>query len=84
MDHPDNFLNIIFHKASSLGDDLGLCAGFEENGEMISFADHVMKWLPEFALNHSELNEIGHHNAMRMTKKSSANCLQYDEIWLTR
>ena len=36
---------------------------------MISFADHVMKWLPEFALNHSELNEKGHHNAMRMTKK---------------
>jgi len=37
MDHPDNFLNIIFHKASSLGDDLVLLLdSSEENGEMIS------------------------------------------------
>jgi len=72
MDHPDNFLNLIFHNVSSLGDDLALCAGFER-GEwrLDKFADHVMEWLPEFALNHSELNEIGHHNAMRMTKKAA-------------
>lgn len=72
MDHPDNFLTLIFHKVNSFGDDLALCAGFER-GEWRNdqFADHVMEWLPEFALNYSELNEIGHHNAIRMTKKAA-------------
>ncbi|MEK8015613.1 MAG: DUF1837 domain-containing protein [Candidatus Parabeggiatoa sp.] len=72
MNHPDYFLNLIFHKADSLGDNLALCAGFER-GEWRNeqLADHMMEWLPEFALNHSELNEIGHHNALRMTKKAA-------------
>ena len=72
MDHPDIFLNLIFHEIGTLGDDLVLCAGFER-GEWRNdqLADHVMEWLPEFALNYSELNEIGHHNALRMTKKAA-------------
>lgn len=72
MDHPDCFLNIIFHEACSLGDNLALCAGFERGKwRNDQLADHVMEWLPEFALNYSELNEIGHHNALRMTKKAA-------------
>lgn len=83
MDHPDDFLNIIFHEASSLGDDLALCAGFER-GEWRNdqFADHVMEWLPEFALNYSELNEIGHHNAIRMTKKAARIVYQTEKYGL--
>ena len=72
MDHPDYFLNIIFHEIGDPGDDLALCAGFERGewrGEQ--FADHVMEWLPEFALNHSELTEISHKNAVRMAKKAA-------------
>jgi hypothetical protein len=38
MDHPDDFLNIIFHDASSIGDDLALCAGFERG---------KLKWTPK-------------------------------------
>jgi len=72
MDHPDNFLNLLFHDCSSFGDNLVLCAGFER-GEWRNdqLADHVMEWLPEFALSHSELNEISHHNALKMTKKAA-------------
>lgn len=74
MNHPDDFLNLVFHETSSLGDgdDLALCAGFER-GEWRNdqLADHIIEWLPEFALNYSELNEIGHHNAVRMTKKAA-------------
>jgi hypothetical protein len=72
MDHPDHFLNIVLHETNAAGDDLALCAGFER-GEWRSeqLADHVMEWLPEFALNHSELNEIGHQNAVRITKKAA-------------
>jgi hypothetical protein len=72
MDHPDYFLNLVFHEVSSHGDNLALCAGFERGKwRNDQFADHVMEWLPEFALNHSELSEIGHHNAVRMTKKAA-------------
>lgn len=72
MDHPDNFLEVVFHETDKQGDDLALCAGFER-GEWRNdqLADHVMEWLPEFALNHSELIEIGHKNAVRMTKKAA-------------
>lgn len=72
MDHPDNFLNVIVHDTAELGDDLALCAGFERGQwRNDQFADHVMEWLPEFALDYSELNEIGHANALRMTKKAA-------------
>lgn len=72
MNHPDYFLNLVFHEVSSHGDNLALCAGFERGKwRNDQLADHVMEWLPEFALNHSELSEIGHHNAVRMTKKAA-------------
>lgn len=72
MKQPDHFLKMVFHETSLLGDDLALCAGFER-GEWRNeqLAEHVMEWLPEFALNHSELLEMGHHNAVRMTKKAA-------------
>lgn len=72
MEHPDSFLNVIIYEAGELGDDLALCAGFERGQwRNDQLADHVMEWLPEFALDYSELNEIGHANALRMTKKAA-------------
>jgi hypothetical protein len=72
MEHPDIFLNVIFHEIEEMGDNLALCAGFEcgswRNSQL---ADHIMEWLPEFALDYSELNEISHKNALRMTKKAA-------------
>lgn len=72
MEHPDAFLNVIFHQISDVGDDLALCAGFERGQwRNDQLADHVMEWLPEFALDYSELSEISHANALRMTKKAA-------------
>lgn len=72
MEHPDAFLNVIFHEISDVGDDLALCAGFERGQwRNDQLADHVMEWLPEFALDYSELSEISHANALRMTKKAA-------------
>jgi hypothetical protein len=83
MEQPDHFLNLVFHETSVLGDDLALCAGFER-GEWRNnqLADHVMEWLPEFALNHSELAEMGHHNAVRMTKKAARIVYQTEKYGL--
>jgi len=72
MEHPDNFLNVIIHQTDDLGDDLALCAGFERGQwRNDQLADHVMEWLPEFALDYTELSDIGHANALRMTKKAA-------------
>lgn len=72
MDHPNKFLELVFHENIGTGEDLALCAGFER-GEWRNdqLADHVMEWLPEFALNHSEINEIGSHNAVKLVKKAA-------------
>ncbi len=83
MDHPEPFLNLIFHEVNELGDNLALCAGFERgNWRNDQLADHVMEWLPEFALNHSELKEMGHHNAVRMIKKAAKIVYQTDKYGL--
>lgn len=72
MDHPVKFLNIVFHHESDSGDEVALCAGFERGvWRNDQLAAHVMEWLPEFALNHSELKEMGHHNAVSMMKKAA-------------
>lgn len=83
MDHPEHFLNLVFHEVSSLGDDVALCAGFERGKwRNDQLADHVMEWLPEFALNHSELTEMGHHNAVRLTKKAAKIVYQTEKYGL--
>lgn len=83
MEHPDIFLNVIFHKIGEMGDDLALCAGFErDNWRNEQLADHVMEWLPEFALDYSELNEISHANAIRMTKKAAKIVYQTEKYGL--
>lgn len=83
MEHPGLFLNLIFHDVSCSGDDLALCAGFERGQwRNDQLADHVMEWLPEFALNYSELNEISHANALRMTKKAAKIVYQTEKYGL--
>ena len=83
MDHPDIFLNVIFHEIGEMGDDLALCAGFERgNWRNEQLANHVMEWLPEFALDYSELNEISHANALRMTKKAAKIVYQTEKYGL--
>jgi hypothetical protein len=73
MNHPHALLDLVFHEINSFGDNLALCAGFErDKWRNDKLADHVIEWLPEFALNYSELMEMGHHNAVSMTKKAAS------------
>jgi len=83
MEHPDIFLNVIFHEVGDMGDDLALCAGFERGQwRNDQLADHVMEWLPEFALDYTELNEISHSNALKMTKKAARIVYQTEKYGL--
>lgn len=81
---PPDFLNIIFHEMYNEGDDVGICAGFER-GEWRENAlvEHVMEWLPEFALNYDELQSIGYHNAQRMVRRA-ANAIYKTEKYGNR
>lgn len=83
MDRPDTFLELVIHNTVNGGDDLTLCAGFER-GEWRrdQLANHVMEWLPEFALSHTELMELGHHNAIKLTKKAAQIVYQTEKYGL--
>jgi hypothetical protein len=71
---PSKFLEIRVHDLSILPGLTGLCAGYEK-GEWRSsqLSEHLMEWLPEFALNWSERKSINHANAVRLIKKSAQN-----------
>lgn len=80
MDSPKPFLTEIFHQVVDLGDDRALCAGFErQQWRSDQLADHVLEWLPEFALKHSELEELGHSNAMRLIRRAAKTVYQSEK-----
>jgi hypothetical protein len=72
MQQPQQFFNVIFHEKNNIGENVALCAGYERGTwRNDQLADHVMEWLPEFALSYNELSQISHHNAVRMAKKAA-------------
>ena len=69
---PKPFLDLLVHDIDAKGDNAGLCAGFER-GEWRckQFAEHVLEWLPEFALGSSEAASLSAHNALRMIRRAA-------------
>lgn len=66
---PDPFLTVRVHNVGSDPSLSGLCAGYER-GEWRDqqLANHVMDWLPEFALTASESATLGHQNATKLMR----------------
>lgn len=80
MDSPKPFLTEVYHQLTDLGDDRALCAGFErQEWRSDHLADHVLEWLPEFALTHSELEELGHSNAIRLIRRAAKTVYQSEK-----
>ncbi len=80
MESPDHFLSIVFHHENHAGDDLAQCAGFERGvWRSEQLANHIIEWLPEFALKHSELEEIGHHNALKIIRRAAKTVYQSEK-----
>lgn len=49
-----------------------LCAGYESSEwRCDQLADHLLEWLPEFALRHSERESLGAHNAIAMARQAA-------------
>lgn len=69
---PDPFLEIRVHDLSVRPTVTGLCVGYErEEWRCSQFANHVMEWLPEFALKYSELTDINSGNAVALLRSAA-------------
>ena len=69
---PDPFLTVRVHNVGVQPSLTGLCAGYER-GEWRAkqLADHVMDWLPEFALTASECTTLGPQNATKLMRSAA-------------
>ena len=72
MNSPKPFLTVRVHDTAIVPTLCGLCAGYER-GEWRDkqFVDHLVEWLPEFALTASELKTIDGGNAVELLRRAA-------------
>jgi hypothetical protein len=69
---PGSFLNVRVHDLSVQPGLSGLCVGYERDEWRASqFAQHILEWIPEFALKHSELTDINSGNAVQLIRDAA-------------
>lgn len=69
---PDPFLEVRIQDLCSDPALVGMCAGYEDNRwRSKELADHMMEWLPEFALSYSERKSIGPGTAVRLMRAAA-------------
>ena len=69
---PSSFLNLRVHDIGVKPSITGLCVGYERNEWRASqFARHIMEWLPEFALKHTELIGMNSGNAIPLIRDAA-------------
>jgi hypothetical protein len=70
--HPDPFLEVRVHDLVPPPGLTALCAGYEEKKwRCKALADHLIEWLPDFALKYSELERFGPHNAVALLREAA-------------
>ena len=70
--HPTPFLEVRVHEIKPHPGVTGLCAGYEQRAwREKQLALHLMKWLPEFALKHTELEGLGAQNAVELIARAA-------------
>lgn len=72
MKHPTKFLSVLNYLEGEAVFGLTACAGFEL-GEWRAkrLAEHLLNWLPNFALRPSEMDEIGAENVYDLMKRAA-------------
>lgn len=69
---PAPFLNVRVHDVGINPSITGLCVGYErEDWRASQFARHIIEWLPEFALKHSELSDLNSGNAVQLIRDAA-------------
>ena len=74
---PAAFLKIRVHDVAANPSITGLCVGYERKDWRASqFAQHIIEWLPEFALKHAEMTDVNSGNAVRMIRDAAKRVYQ--------
>jgi hypothetical protein len=69
---PDKFLTIIHREDDAATVGLVACAGYElKEWRAKKLAEHLINWLPHFALRPSEFEKIGTANAFKLLKEAA-------------
>ena len=72
IEHPEPFLTIRCEDMLLSPTLTGWCAGYENGAwRRRQLSEHLIEWLPEFALRYSEWQGLKHHNAVRMFAKAA-------------
>ncbi len=76
-----HFFNIIIHKDDTFPDLHGVCAGFEcRQWRKEQLVDHLFKYLPEFALTYSEIDNLTGENVVAKMRQITASIYQSDKF----
>jgi hypothetical protein len=71
-EHPNPFLEVRVHEITEPAGLTGLCAGYELGDWRCSqLASHLIEWLPDFALNHSERESMRSYNAAALLARAA-------------
>lgn len=73
---PDPFLKVVVSRVElpPVPSLLAICAGYESGAwRSDALAEHLLEWLPEFALNERELRELDGTNARRILRQAARN-----------
>ena len=69
---PESFLKVRVQNLDLTPTLTALCAGYERGAwRSKALADHMMEWLPEFALNYTERQAFGHATAVRLLHRAA-------------
>lgn len=80
---PKPFLNVVTHDGSKNPPLVALCAGYElEMWRTQAFTDHIMEWLPEFALSAEELKDFDASSGVRLIRKAAQLVYQTEKYQL--
>lgn len=69
---PSPFLDIKVHHVHRSPSLCGLCVGYERGAwRNAQFVDHIVEWLPEFALSPEECQSLNHANALPFIRRAA-------------
>lgn len=69
---PDEFLELVHHDRRVTPNLIGLCAGYSLGvWRCDGLASHLMEWLPEFCLKHSELTALTSGNMIQIVRRAA-------------
>ena len=78
---PNPFLTVRVHTIDAQPSLTGLCVGYErKEWRTQQLADHVMEWLPEFALAASECITLSHQNATKLLRAAAKRVYDSDKF----